>query len=167
MIRICIMFSLISLIGCKTVERKLKIETVMGEYVKASRTAENGAHIRYNKRIPKTPLLEPKIDSIQQMDNKLSYNLQGHINSGGRTIYRVKNIQTEEVLQNDTLLIKHHVEIKTISGKEGANVMGYNYSQKFNQEVQSGIKKVKIELFHHYQSRDSTKVMTEEFVIIN
>lgn len=163
--RIFIMFSLLSLFGCKISDRKLHIETVLGEYVKASRTAENGAHIRYNKRITKTPLLEPKIDDIQKVDNKLAYNIQGHINAGGRTIYRIKNIRTDKIVQNDTLFIKHYVEIKTIPGKEGANVMGYNYSQKFNQKVQSGIKKVKIELYLHYQYRNSNKKIAEELIV--
>ncbi|MGN0004320.1 MAG: hypothetical protein ACI35V_12890 [Sphingobacterium composti] len=156
------MFSILSIFGCKTAERKLKIETVMGEYQKASRYAENGAHVRYNKLLPNIPLLEPKIDSIQKIDNILSYNLSGHIKSGGRTIYRIKNIQKEEMVQNDTLFIKHYVEIKTIPGKEGSLVVGYNYSQKCNQKVHTGIKKVHIELYHKYQNRDTNKVMFEE-----
>lgn len=164
--RIMIIFSILSLFSCKIADNKLRIETVMGQYIKASKTTENGAHVRYTTRKLAKPLVEPKIDSITLIKNELAYTIQGHINSGGHTIAQVANIRTKKEFQNDTVFIIHYVEIKNKPGKEGANIMGYNYSQRFQHNLKSGIRKVNIELIHHYVSRNERRLLTTEQIEI-
>ncbi len=53
-------------------------------------------------------------------------------------------------------MLKYFVEIKLISGKEGANLRGYNYTKQETYKVPKGVKVIHIELFEDYTLRGTS-----------
>lgn len=160
--------SIFGFLNCGTA-RKLNVETIESTYIAASKTNERGAHVRYRKRVPLTEVLEPKIYGIEKQNKSIKYKIQGHITTGGHTINRIKTIKTEKDVIGDTLYIRHHVLIKRIPGKEGANVMGQNYNYTHNTEIPNQISTIKIELYTDNVLRKSLnqiKILTEKEVSV-
>ncbi|MCA5005085.1 hypothetical protein [Sphingobacterium bovistauri] len=158
--------SVFSLFKC-AIPHKLNVAAIEYTYIAASKTNKKGAHIRYRKRIPLIEKLDPKIWNIEQFNNKIAYNIRGHITSAGHSINRIKKIKTKKEIIDNTLYIIHYVLIKNNPGKENANIMGYNYVQTYTHKITQDIKKVKIELRHQLLAKEHTNtLMTEENINI-
>lgn len=127
-------------------QNKLKVETILTKYISTCKQTEKGVYVRYRQRVPIIDILEPQINIVHQKGTELKYQLQGNISSGGMSISQVKTIRLEKEIIEDQLILKHIVMVKHPPGKEGNNVMGYNYMKEEKFKIPNGIKVIKIEL---------------------
>ena len=147
----------LSLFSCSA-QKKLHTETIYAKRAHVtSKDVQTGRVFPNDTYIPITKRLEPEIILKNKYKNKLTLSLQGNISSGGHSINRVKKIRFEKGVQSgDTLMLKYFVEIKLISGKEGANLRGYNYTKQETYKVPKGVKVIHIELFEDYTLRGTS-----------
>ena len=141
------MISILSFFGCKTSEslnNKLEVTTITTKPERVEVKDENG-HVRSrNTYVDEIERLKPEIIILDTEDRQFKYKIQGNITSRGLSIRRVKTIQSEQRIEGSTLVIKQTVMVKSISGKEGAQVAGYNYQQENVAKIPESINTIKI-----------------------
>lgn len=149
---------LLPLFSCHA-QRKLKIETILAKTVRvSSQDPATGRIYNTNTRAPLIPRLDPRIVLESNSGNKLIFQLQGNVSSGGRSINKVQKIRSEKPERiEQTITLKYFVEIKNIPGKEGANVLGYNYNKEVTYKIPDGVKRIQVELYENRLNSGSTK----------
>ncbi|WP_291117018.1 hypothetical protein [Empedobacter sp. UBA7248] len=130
-------------------QNKLKIETILAAPARVTaQNTETGIIYSQSRYVTQTARLEHAILMQNQSDNKLIFQLQGNISSGGLSINKVKKIRFEKAEPiGDSITLKYFLEIVNIAGKEGATVQGYNYSKMQSHTIPKNAKVIKIELY--------------------
>ena len=155
------MLSILSFFGCKTNEiltNKLVVTTITIKPERVEVKDENGQVRSRNTYVDEIERLKPEIIILDTKNRQLKYKIQGNITSRGLSIRRVKTIQSEQWIEGSTLVIKQTVMVKRISGKEGAQVSGYNYQQENLVKIPENIHTVKIELHEQKQLKGSEEI---------
>lgn len=158
------MISILSFFGCKTSEslnNKLEVTTITTKPERVEVKDENG-HVRSrNTYVDEIERLKPEIIILDTKNRQFKYKIQGNITSRGLSIRRVKTIQSEQRIEGSTLVIKQTVMVKSISGKEGAQVAGYNYQQENVAKIPESINTIKIELHEQSQLKGSEEIKSK------
>lgn len=141
---------LMQMVSCQE-KPKMKEEVVVTDISLFSNSSKNSKN--RSVYVDASKKLDPNIIITKSSTVEINYKLQGFIKSSGLEINNPRNIKTEKNIINDTLVISHMVSVVGISGKEGSTVIGYNYKQDELQNIQKGIKFVKIELFEHFEKQ--------------
>ncbi|MDR2236758.1 MAG: hypothetical protein LBE92_11600 [Chryseobacterium sp.] len=144
-----ILTSFLALAGCKTEAQKLKISTVYAKPERVEREVpETGSVHTFTTLKEVTVRLEPGIFMLAKNKETLKFRIQGNIYSAGHTIHRVTKIRFEKGEQNgNSITLKYYVKIKKNSGKESAEVRGYNYTKDETYRIPDDVKLIKIELY--------------------
>ncbi|MBF0596368.1 hypothetical protein [Faecalibacter rhinopitheci] len=98
------------------------------------------------KWITETQKLPYGIELITKNKSSIYYKLQGNYHSSGLNATTLKNISTALSTENDTLKIKHIVTTKNGFGKEGNNIVGYNFTKTNSVKIPKNIKAIQIEM---------------------
>ncbi len=132
-------------------QSKLKIETILKAPKKVIHFNEKGDSIDTIMRyVEVTPRYDHQINLLATGSKKIRIQLQGSIYSSGRNIQNVKKIHLVKTIQNENLVtLQYVVEIKSIAGKEGANVNGYNYRKELCFTTPKEIERVEVELYEN------------------
>ncbi|MGJ1366072.1 hypothetical protein [Sphingobacterium spiritivorum] len=78
----------------------------------------------------------------------LKFRIQGNISSGGLNINKIRKIRFEKGQQNgNNITLRYFAEVKMIPGKEGSDVVGYNYTKDETYKIPGDVKIIKIELY--------------------
>lgn len=163
------MLSILSFFGCttsKSLHTKLVVTTITTKPERVAVKDESGqVHFR-NTYTDEIKRLNPEIIILDTENRQLKYKLQGHIISRGRSIRHVKTIQSEQWTEGATLVIKQTVMVRSIAGKEGANVAGYNYQQENAVKIPENIDAVKIELHEQKQLKGSQEIKSHLLTVV-
>jgi hypothetical protein len=159
---ILILTTFCSVYNCKA-QNKIHIETITGKSITACERTEKGAYVRYRKTIYNVEVLKNEIIIKTNTPQKIDYQIKGNINSNGLNINHVKKIRIEQELKDGVLILKHFTEIVGIAGKEGNDIMGYNYIQNENFIIPKNVKKIKFELYHEFSNQRTHKPTKLEF----
>ncbi|WP_236900572.1 hypothetical protein [Elizabethkingia ursingii] len=144
-----ILTSFLAVSGCKTDAQKLKISAIYTQPKKVTRevTGTDSKHT-FTTRTEATERLSPMIVMISKNAEILKFRIQGNISSGGLNIHQVRKIRFEKGEQNgNSMTLRYYVEIKKIPGKEGSDVVGYNYTKDETYKIPNDVKIIKIELY--------------------
>ncbi|MDX8567391.1 hypothetical protein OZ668_05315 [Elizabethkingia sp. HX XZB] len=147
--QLMIVTSFLTLFGCETNAQKLNITTIYSEPKRGTREVpETGAVHNYTTRKEVTKRLNPMIVMTSKNSEILKFRIQGNISSGGLNINQVRKIRFEKGEQNgNSITLRYYVEIKKIPGKEGSDVVGYNYTKDETYKIPKDVKIIKIELY--------------------
>lgn len=147
--QLMILASFLTLFGCETNAQKLNVTAIYSEPNQVTREVpETGAVHNYTTRKEVTKRLNPMIFLISKNAEILKFRIQGNISSGGLNINQVRKIRFEKGEQNsNSMTLRYYVEIKKIPGKEGSDVVGYNYTKDEIYKIPSDVKIIKIELY--------------------
>lgn len=152
-----ILASFLILFGCEANAQKLNVTTIYSEPNRVTREVlETGGKHTYTTRKEVTERLNPMIVMTSKNAEILKFRIQGNISSGGLNINQVRKIRLEKVAQNGkSMTLKYYVEVKKIPGKEGSDVMGYNYTKDETYKIPNDVKIIKIELYEN-QIKDTS-----------
>lgn len=157
----------ISIIFCSlcgtNAQNSLQTEMIIGKSITACKLTEKGAYVRYKKVIPTSEVLLPEINMVSQDAKKINYQIKGNISSKGLSANKVKTIRIEQEIIDGFLVLKHYVEIVGIAGKEGNDVLGYNYTKNEMLSLPKEVKNIKLELYHEYSKQRTPKPTTLAF----
>ncbi|WP_282628351.1 hypothetical protein [Empedobacter sedimenti] len=159
------LLSLLSCVGRKNIQTKPILAAPAHVSVKNAETGRIGYRSTY---VPITPSLKPQIIMISRIDNELTLKLQGKIGSGGLSRRKVKGVRLEQGdLYGNDITLKYIVEIERVTGKENANVQGYNYTTKVVCKVPEGAQLINVELYEERppqapNTKPQLKLMTSE-----
>jgi len=154
-----ILTSFLTLLGCKTNAQKLQIFSIYAEPRQATREVpETGKVHTYTTRMEITERLNPMIFMISKNRETLKFRIQGNISSSGHRIQQVRKIRIEKGEKNGhSITLRYYVEVKRKSGKESADVLGYNYSKDETYKIPDAIKIIRIELYEDRINDTSAK----------
>ena len=142
-----VLMMFLSIIQLGLAQSKLKIEPIFTEFSEIQ-VIDSLTDVKSYKdiRVALTPKLEPEIEVLDLTPTKIRYQLKGNIASGGLGIFNVKKIRVQDSIENDTLILKHYVEVVRVAGKESNSIIGYNYSKINLRAIDKNIKAICIEL---------------------
>ncbi len=154
----------LALLTCKNNAGKLKISTIYTEPKRVIKEIpETNKTHTYNTREEIGERLNPMILMLFKNDETFAFRLQGNISSGGHRINQIRKIRFEKGEQNgNAITLRYYTEIKKTSGKESADIAGYNYTQDETYTIPDGVKILKIEL---YEDRVNNSLHTRHKVI--
>lgn len=155
---IIFIFMFFATINCFA-QQSLKVKTILGKYKTTYRMTEKGDSVMRHQLVADGEIYEPQINIKTQKAKQIEYELKGHNSSGGLSINKIKKIRTEQEIIDNILVIRHYAVINGIPGKEGNNVLGYNYVKENHLKIPKNIMKVKIELYHEFTNQRITKPM--------
>ncbi|MGJ1261906.1 hypothetical protein [Sphingobacterium spiritivorum] len=144
-----ILASFLVLSGCKTNAQKLNVTTIYSETDRVTKEVpETGAVHTYTTRKEVTKRLNPMIVMTSKNAEILKFRIQGNISSGGLNINKIRKIRFEKGQQNgNNITLRYFAEVKKIPGKEGSDVVGYNYTKDETYKIPGDVKIIKIELY--------------------
>ena len=144
-----ILTSFLVLSGCKTNAQKLQVTTIYSEPNRVTREVpEPGGKYTYTTRKEATERLNPMIVMISKNAEILKFRIQGNISSGGLNINKIRKIRFEKGEQTgNSITLRYFAEVKKIPGKEGSDVVGYNYTKDETYKISGEVKIIKIELY--------------------
>lgn len=144
-----ILASFLVLSGCKTNAQKLQVTTIYSETDRVTKEVpETGAVHTYTTRKEVTKRLNPMIVMTSKNAEILKFRIQGNISSGGLNINKIRKIRFEKGQQNgNNITLRYFAEVKKIPGKEGSDVVGYNYTKDETYKIPGDVKIIKIELY--------------------
>ncbi|WP_276878814.1 hypothetical protein, partial [Chryseobacterium joostei] len=144
-----ILASFLVLSGCKTNAQKLNVTTIYSETDRVTKEVpETGAVHTYTTRKEVTKRLNPMIVMTSKNAEILKFRIQGNISSGGLNINKIRKIRFEKGQQNgNNITLRYFAEVKMIPGKEGSDVVGYNYTKDETYKIPGDVKIIKIELY--------------------
>lgn len=153
-----ILTSFLALSGCKTDAQKLHVSAIYSEAQRVTKDVPgtNSIHT-FTTRKTVTERLDPMIFMLSKNKETLKFRIQGNISSGGYTINQVRKIRFENGEQKgNSIMLKYYVEIRKKSGKESADVQGYNYTKDETYKIPDNVKIIKIELYEDRINDQST-----------
>lgn len=165
--QVMILSSFLALFGCKTGAQKLHVSTIYTQPQRVTREipGTDSTHT-FTTRRAVTERLSPGVFMLSKNDEALQFRIRGNISSSGHSIHQVRKIRLEKGEQNgNSITLKYYVEIKKISGKENANVQGYNYVKDVVYKIPNDIKLIKVELYEEQnndRSETSPKLITQQ-----
>ncbi|MGJ1420153.1 hypothetical protein ACR79T_11050 [Sphingobacterium spiritivorum] len=144
-----ILTSFLVLSACKTNAQKLQVTTIYSEPNRVTREVpETGGKYTYTTRKEATERLNPMIFMISKNAEILKFRIQGNISSGGLNINKIRKIRFEKGEQTgNSITLRYFAEVKKIPGKEGSDVVGYNYTKDETYKIPGEVKIIKIELY--------------------
>ena len=162
-----ILTSLFAVLGCKGNARKLQVTAIYTEPKRVIKEIPGaGVAHAYTTHKEVTERLDPKIFMLSKNAETLKFRIQGNISSGGHTINQVRKIRFEKGVQNgNTITLRYYTEVKRVSGKESANVRGYNYTKDEVYRIPADVKIIKIELYEEHindSSDPNPKLITQQ-----
>nr|WP_283162271.1 hypothetical protein [Elizabethkingia ursingii] len=162
-----ILTSFLALFGCETNAQNLNITTIYSEPKRSTREVpETGAVHNYTTRKEVTERLSPMIVMTSKNAEIVKFRIQGNISSGGLNINQVRKIRFIKGEQKgNSMTLRYYVEIKEVSGKEGSDVVGYNYTKDETYKIPNDVKIIKIELYEERikdTSGRNPKLITEK-----
>ncbi|WP_347219451.1 hypothetical protein [Chryseobacterium sp.] len=144
-----ILTSLFALLGCKSNAQKLQVTPIYTEPQRVTKEIpETGENHTYTTRKAVVERLNPMIFMLSKNSERLQFRIQGNISSGGHSVHQVRRIRLEKGEQTgNTITLRYYVEIKKVSGKERANVQGYNYTKDEIYKIPADVKVIRTELY--------------------
>ncbi|WP_407488173.1 hypothetical protein [Elizabethkingia anophelis] len=155
--QLMILASFLILFGCEANAQKLNVTTIYSEPNRVTREVpETSGKHTYTTRKEVTERLNPMIVMTSKNAEILKFRIQGNISSGGLNINKIRKTRLEKVTQNgNSMTLRYYVEIKKIPGKEGSDVVGYNYTKDETYKIPNDVKIIKIELYEN-QIKDTS-----------
>ncbi|MCL1637216.1 hypothetical protein OZ664_06015 [Elizabethkingia sp. HX WHF] len=147
--QLMILASFLTLFSCETNAQKLNITTIYSEPNRVTREVpETGGKHTYTTRKEATERLNPMIFMISKNAEILKFRIQGNISSGGLNINKIRKIRFEKgEHKGNSITLRYYAEVKKIPGKEGSDVVGYNYTKDETYKIPGDVKIIKIELY--------------------
>ncbi|WP_258862527.1 hypothetical protein [Sphingobacterium spiritivorum] len=135
--------------GCKTNAQKLQVTTIYSEPNRVTREVpETGRKHTYTTRKEATERLNPMIFMISKNAEILKFRIQGNISTGGLNINKIRKIRFEKGEHiGNSITLRYYAEVKKIPGKEGSDIVGYNYTKDETYKIPGDVKIIKIELY--------------------
>jgi len=119
---------LLSLSCCKA--QRTEVSAILAQPESLEYRDSISDRIRYHFRmVPITEVLSPGFIIQNQDPRKFQFIVQGKVASGGRQIRRFKKFRIEKKQVADTLYVQYYACIVAIPGKEGNQILGYNYKK--------------------------------------
>lgn len=99
---------------------------------------------------------QPQFLMLEQNKNSLSYQIQGFVSSFGHHKKTLRKIQIEKEIHQNTLHIKHTMLTKNGFGKEGAQIIGYNFQLQKHIKIPKSIQTIILTLYNDKQRMITT-----------